>query len=95
MLSSLLLLPALVPLAYGQLDSGQQPLVVPGSHLINDSVTDDDWNDLRLDVQGRLFKGVPFAQPCFSEGFNSNACQAIRSGYTKEGELTPTSSKLN
>lgn len=56
----------------------QEPLVSPTSR---------DWDTLRNVVGQRLFQGVPFAHPCFTEGFNSTACISVRSGYLDEGEL--------
>lgn len=56
----------------------QEPLVSP---------TNRDWDTLRNAVGQRLFQGVPFAHPCFTEGFNSTACILVRSGYLDEGEL--------
>jgi hypothetical protein len=57
---------------------GQEPLVAPGQR---------DWDALRKVVGKRLFEGVPYAHPCFTEGFNSTACISVQSGYLDEGAL--------
>ncbi|KAG6826997.1 hypothetical protein H0H92_013612 [Tricholoma furcatifolium] len=45
---------------------------------------DVDWSTLKSAVEGRLFDGVPFAHSCFTEGFTSPECLAIRSSYLNE-----------
>jgi len=59
-----------------QANSGQEPLLYrPPSN---------DWDVLRSEVGGRLFEGVPFAHSCFTQGFNSTACLAVRTSYLDE-----------
>ncbi|KAJ3571520.1 hypothetical protein NP233_g3700 [Leucocoprinus birnbaumii] len=43
-----------------------------------------NWEPLFNAVSGRLFQGVPFAQPCFSGSWNSSACLTIQNNYTNE-----------
>ncbi|KAG6872370.1 hypothetical protein C0995_010289 [Termitomyces sp. Mi166 len=43
-----------------------------------------DWDNLNSTVGGRLFEGTPFAQPCYTKGFNSPECLAVRSSYLDE-----------
>ncbi|KAH0586775.1 hypothetical protein H2248_005624 [Termitomyces sp. 'cryptogamus'] len=43
-----------------------------------------DWASLNSTVGGRLFEGVPFAQPCYTRGFNSTECLAVRASYLDE-----------
>lgn len=50
------------------------------------NVNQGDWASLNASVGGRLLKGVPFAQPCFVQPFNSTACENIRSVYVDESE---------
>jgi hypothetical protein len=47
-----------------------------------------DWGVLRREVGGRLLEGIPFAQPCFSGGWNSSECLDIQDNYTDECELS-------
>ncbi|KAG6916181.1 hypothetical protein DXG01_008111 [Tephrocybe rancida] len=54
--------------------SSQEPLVSPQA----------DWDSLKSAVGGRLFEGTPFAHPCFTQGFASQACQDVRSKYLDE-----------
>ncbi|KAG6876325.1 hypothetical protein C0992_013354 [Termitomyces sp. T32_za158] len=59
-------------------ESGQNPLMygsVPSAAA---------WDRLNSTVGGRLFDGVPFAQPCFTAGFDSPECLAVRSSYLDE-----------
>lgn len=42
-----------------------------------------DWDGLKRQVGGRLFSGVPFAKPCFSQ-FDSSECLAVRQKYLDE-----------
>ena len=44
-----------------------------------------DWASLNTTVGGRLFEGVPLAQPCYTKGFNSAECLDVRSIYLDEG----------
>ncbi|KAF8660909.1 hypothetical protein AX16_001537 [Volvariella volvacea WC 439] len=43
-----------------------------------------DWDNLGQQVQGRLFPGAPLAEPCFSQGFDSSACSNVRVNYGDE-----------
>ncbi|KAF8887146.1 hypothetical protein BD779DRAFT_530703 [Infundibulicybe gibba] len=43
-----------------------------------------DWEALKKQLPGRLFQGSPFAQPCFSQTFNSTSCDRVRLGYLDE-----------
>ena len=41
--------------------------------------------ELRDQVDGRLYAGLPFSQPCYDE-FDSLACKAIQAGYKNDSE---------
>ncbi|PFH45424.1 hypothetical protein AMATHDRAFT_71699 [Amanita thiersii Skay4041] len=45
---------------------------------------ESNWDTLNQLVGGRLQRGVPFAQPCYTQGFNSSECQQIKSSYVDE-----------
>lgn len=53
-------------------------------------VSAEDWETLGRDVGGRLLKGVPFTEPCFSNAWNSSECITIRNSYLDEGECYPS-----
>lgn len=62
-------------------ESGQEPLMygsVPSTAA---------WDNLNSTVGGRLFDGVPFAQPCYTNGFDSPECLFVRSNYLDEGMI--------
>lgn len=68
-----------------QLDAlveAQNPLELGGSR-----VTAKYWEDLGHEVGGRLIQVKPFAEPCFSNPFNSSECLAVRNVYLDEGEI--------
>lgn len=50
----------------------------------NQSAFGENWDGLARDLGDRLFKGVPFAQPCFLDSWNSSACLSIQNNYTDE-----------
>ncbi|GLB33561.1 putative oxygen-dependent FAD-linked oxidoreductase family protein [Lyophyllum shimeji] len=60
------------------------PLLLALTGLSAGKPSPSDWDALNQAVQGRLFQGVPFARPCFAEGFNSTDCLAVRSSYVDE-----------
>ncbi|KAG5638863.1 hypothetical protein H0H81_009416 [Sphagnurus paluster] len=45
---------------------------------------ENEWETLRSAVGGRLFAGVPFAHPCFTQGFDSTECAAVQASYLDE-----------
>ncbi|KAF8625963.1 hypothetical protein AX17_006688 [Amanita inopinata Kibby_2008] len=51
-----------------------------------------DWNYLSQQVGGRLYQGVPFAQPCYTQGFNSSECVQVRGSYLDELARSNTTS---
>ncbi|RDB14906.1 hypothetical protein Hypma_016469 [Hypsizygus marmoreus] len=59
--------------------SGQEPF-----QTVQTDGSKREWDVLRAAVGNRLFEGVPFAHPCFTQGFNSTACLAVRTGYLDE-----------
>ncbi|TFK67438.1 FAD-binding domain-containing protein [Pluteus cervinus] len=60
-------------------------IISPSSALVaRQIVPSTDWNGLRDQVGGRLIPAVPLAAPCFSEGFNSTACEVVKKGYVDE-----------
>lgn len=60
----------------------QNPLELGASR-----VTTKDWEELGREVGGNLIQAKPFAEPCFSNPFNSSECLAVRNGYLSEGEI--------
>ncbi|KAJ7707323.1 FAD-binding domain-containing protein [Mycena rosella] len=52
--------------------------------------TSRDWQDLNIQVGGRLLKGVPISTPCFSDvdgvavNPNLTACNEVKAGYDDE-----------
>ncbi|TFK67439.1 FAD-binding domain-containing protein [Pluteus cervinus] len=55
-----------------------------------DSATHPNWAPLQQKFGEQLIRGLPYAQPCFSEGFNSTACNTVRAAYTNEGSRANT-----
>ncbi|KAI0797147.1 FAD-binding domain-containing protein [Abortiporus biennis] len=48
-------------------------------------VTEEDWAVLNVSVDGRLIRGLPFSQPCFTDP-NSSACKEVQQ-YYRDGNL--------
>ncbi|KAF9451824.1 FAD-binding domain-containing protein [Macrolepiota fuliginosa MF-IS2] len=69
------------------LTEAQSPL-----ELRNPSVSAKDWQQLGSDVGGRMFEGVPFAEPCFTGPWNSSECVSIRENYVDEVTRTSEAS---
>ena len=60
-------------------------------------VLPSDWKQLNSTLGGRLIRGRPFAEPCFSkegvdarDAFTSPECIAIRESYLDECEWSKT-----
>ncbi|KAF5377947.1 hypothetical protein D9615_006755 [Tricholomella constricta] len=74
--------------------AGMMGMTVGQAHLLDDIISLEplrsgapshkDWEALKSAVNGRLFEGVPFAHPCFTQGFNSTECVAVQTSYVDE-----------
>lgn len=49
-------------------------------------VSQSEWDDLKYQVGGRLFRSAPFAEPCFSRPFPSPSCVEVQAAYVNEGQ---------